>query len=439
MRALFVTLLTTGGAQLANLISSVLAARLLLPEGRGEFQAAWLWPTTIAYLVLFGLNDSVLYFSANRSEKPRDVFAAGLAIGALLSLIAIAITYFIAIPWAYRAYRPEVRQLATLMLLLIPCHIMTPVFQELLRGQLRMGSWNLLRLSLGIAYVVFILLFYAAGRADIMSFGIAYLAAHTVPLMMALFLTLRSGWGALVPPRATVRRMLWFGTKVHSGAVVNQLNGRMDQMLIATALDEAALGLYGSALALSQATPTLANSIALVAYPHACAEPDRAGRSAIIGVYLRLTVVMMVLTTIVLWILSPWIIGLLYGDSFLPAVPVLRVLLLGVTPLAIREIFNTAFKAFERPMSTTKGEIVTLAVNAAALALLVPEFGLLGAAWAFVIVRWASIVYMGWLVRRDLGLGLVDLFMPRRTDWLRAKAAARSLWYRLLRRPKPAA
>jgi len=114
-------------------------------------------------------------------------------------------------PWAYQGYRPEVRGLATLMLLLIPCHIMTPVFLELLRGQMRMGSWNLLRLSLGIAYVLFILAFLAAGRADIMSFGLAYLGAHAVPLVMALWLTLKSGWGSLAPPRATVRRMLGFG------------------------------------------------------------------------------------------------------------------------------------------------------------------------------------------------------------------------------------
>src|SRR5205823_2347271 len=169
-----------------------------------------------------------------------------------------------------------------------------------------------------------------------------------------------------------------FGTKVHSGAVVNQLNARMDQMLVATALDEVALGLYGAALALSQATPTLANSIGLVAYPRACAEPDRSGRAEIIGVYLRLTVLLMLSSTVVLWMLAPWIVTLLYGDAFAPAVPVLRVLLLGVTPLAIREIFNTAFKAFERPLSTTKGEVATLVVNAGCLALLVPWFGLLG-------------------------------------------------------------
>jgi O-antigen/teichoic acid export membrane protein len=210
--------------------------------------------------------------------------------------------------------------------------------------------------------------------------------------------------------------------------VVNQLNGRIDQMLVATVLDETALGLYGSALALSQATPTLANSIGLVAYPRACAEPDHAGRATIIGLYLRLTVLLMLSTTLVLYLLAPWIVGLLYGKSFMPAVPVLRVLLLGVTPLAIRELFNTAFKAFERPLSSTKGEVMALIVNAGCLALLVPWFGLLGAAWAFVIVRWTSILYLGWLVKRDLGLGLVALFMPRHTDWIRAKSALRTLW-----------
>lgn len=438
MRALFVTLLTTGGAQIANLVSSVLAARLLLPEGRGEFQAAWLWPTTVAYLVLFGLNDSVLYFSASRSEKPRAIFASGLLIGTVLSLAAAGITYFLVIPWAYQGYRPEVRDLAILMMLLIPCHIITPVFLELLRGQHRMVSWNLLRLSLGIAYLLFILLFFAAGRADIMSFGLAYLGAHAVPLVLALWLTLDAGWGSLAAPRGTLRRLLGFGAKVHSGAVVNQLNGRIDQMLVATALDEAALGLYGSALALSQATPTLANSIGLVAYPRACAEPDQAGRAAIIGLYLRLTVLLMLSTTVVLYLLAPWIVGLLYGKSFMPAVPVLRVLLLGVTPLAIRELFNTAFKAFERPLSSTKGEVMALVVNAGCLALLVPWFGLLGAAWAFVIVRWSSIFYLGWLVKRDLGLGLADLFMPRLTDWIRAKSALATLWRGFIRRPKPA-
>jgi O-antigen/teichoic acid export membrane protein len=411
MRALFVTLLTTGGAQIANLVSSVLAARLLLPEGRGEFQAAWLWPTTVAYLVLFGLNDSVLYFSASRSEKPRAIFASGLLIGTVLSLAAAGITYFLVIPWAYQGYRPEVRDLAVLMMLLIPCHIITPVFLELLRGQHRMVSWNLLRLSLGIAYLLFILLFFAAGRADIMSFGLAYLGAHAVPLVLALWLTLDAGWGSLAPSRRTLRRLLGFG-----------------QMLVATVLDETALGLYGSALALSQATPTLANSIGLVAYPRACAEPDHAGRATIIGLYLRLTVLLMLSTTVVLYLLAPWIVGLLYGKSFMPAVPVLRVLLLGVTPLAIRELFNTAFKAFERPLSSTKGEVMALIVNAGCLALLVPWFGLLGAAWAFVIVRWTSILYLGWLVNRDLGLGLVDLFMPRHTDWIRAKSALRTLW-----------
>jgi len=73
MKALIITILTTGVLQLANLASGLLAARLLLPEGRGELAIAILWPTTLAYLLLFGLSDAVLYYSANRQGgRPQD-------------------------------------------------------------------------------------------------------------------------------------------------------------------------------------------------------------------------------------------------------------------------------------------------------------------------------------------------------------------------------
>src|SRR3954470_20467479 len=78
MKALVVTILTTGVLQLANLASGLLAARLLLPEGRGALAIAILWPTTLAYLLLFGLSDAVTYYSANRQERPERVFAAAL-------------------------------------------------------------------------------------------------------------------------------------------------------------------------------------------------------------------------------------------------------------------------------------------------------------------------------------------------------------------------
>src|SRR5581483_8800584 len=208
MKALLVTILTTGVQQLANLASGLLAARLLLPEGRGALAVAILWPTTLAYLLLLGLNDAVLYYSANRQEPPQRVFAAALWIGLAASAVAMLAGWLVVLPLAYADYPSETRQLAGLLLLIIPFHILGMVFQEMLRGHHRMTAWNLLRVALGVGYVLLILAAIGFGGATVTGFGIAYLLSHAPPLGLALALCVAAGWGAWRPQGTTVRRLL---------------------------------------------------------------------------------------------------------------------------------------------------------------------------------------------------------------------------------------
>ena len=415
MQALIITLLTTGVQQLANLASGLLAARLLLPDGRGALAVAILWPTTLAYLLLLGLNDAVLYYSANRAEPPRRVFAAALWLGLAASAVAMLAGWLVVIPLAYRDYPADTRALAGLLLLIIPLHILGMVFQEMLRGHHRMTAWNLLRIALAAGYVVLILAALGLGAADVTGFGIAYLLSHVPPLALALMLCLGAGWASARPDGATVRRLLRYGARIHLGNVVNMLNGRIDQLLVAGALSAAAMGLYVVAVTLSQVTATLANSIAMVAWPRAAAA-DAAARPAVIGQFLRLTIVLMIGTTAMLFAIAPWVVTLLFGPAFADATPIVRILLLGALPIAMREFFVLAFKAYDRTLAISKGELATLALNAALLGILIPGFGLPGAAAAYVATRWVALLYLGWLMRRELGLALGALLTPTRDD-----------------------
>ena len=87
--------------------------------------------------------------------------------------------------------------------------------------------------------------------------------------------------------------------------------------------------------------------------------------------------------------------------------------------------FLLAFKAYDRTLAISKGELATLAVNAALLATLIPAFGLTGAALAYVATRWLSALYLGWLMRRELGLRLTALLTPTRDDFDRLADAGR--------------
>jgi O-antigen/teichoic acid export membrane protein len=424
MKALILTILTTGVQQLANLASGLLAARLLLPDGRGALAVAILWPTTLAYLLLLGLNDAVLYYSANRQEPPQRVFAAALWLGLAASAIAMLAGYLVVLPLAYRDYPAETRQLAAVLLLIIPFHILGMVFQEMLRGHHRMAAWNLLRVALGAGYVLLILGALGLGAATVTGFGVAYLLSHLPPLGLALLLCVGAGWGSWRLHGSTVRRLLRYGLRIHLGSVVNMLNGRIDQMLVAGTLSAAAMGLYVVAVTLSQVTATLANSITMVAWPRAAAAAA-IDRPPVIGRFLRLTLVLMIGSTALLYLAAPYVVTLLFGGAFAEATPIVRILLLGALPIAVKEFFLLAFKAYDRTLAISKGELATLAVNAALLATLIPAFGLTGAAFAYVATRWLSAFYLGWLMRRELGLRLLPLLTPTRDDVERLADAGR--------------
>jgi O-antigen/teichoic acid export membrane protein len=424
MKALVLTILTTGVQQFANLASGLLAARLLLPDGRGALAVAILWPTTLAYLMLLGLNDAVLYYSANRQEPPRFVFAAALWLGLAASAVAMLVGYVVVVPLAYVDYPPATRELASVLLLIIPFHILGIVFQEMLRGHHRMAAWNLLRVALGAGYVVLILGALSLGAATVTGFGVAYLLSHVPPLGLAVLLCVGAGWGGWRLHGATVRRLLRYGARIHLANVVSMLNGRIDQMLVAGTLSAGAMGLYVVAVTLSQVTATLANSITMVAWPRAAAASE-ADRPPVIGRFLRLTLVLMIGTTALLYLAAPYVVTLLFGGAFEAATPIVRILLLGALPIAVKEFFLLAFKAYDRTLAISKGELATLAVNAALLATLIPAFGLTGAALAYVATRWLSALYLGWLMRRELGLRLTALLTPTRDDFDRLADAGR--------------
>lgn len=418
IRALIATLLTTGLQQVANLASGMLTAHFLMPTGRGELAAAQLWPTTIAYLAVLGLGDAVLYFSANKREPARAIFATAVVVGVVLSAVAMAITYWVVLPYAYAndQYRPEIRELATILLLLIPATLFGVFFQEMLRGQMRLFWWNLIRVSLSVAYVAFILVVVGLEDASVHGFALAYLAAQLVPVFGALAVIWASGWARLdAVNRGTARAMLGYGAKVHVGGVIAMINQRADQLLIAKVLAPASLGLYVVATALSQVTLTLAQSITQVAYPRACAA-DEGERGRVIGLYLRLALVLLLAGGVALWIVAPYALALMFGRDFTAATPVVRILLLGIPAMAARDFFMLAFKAWDRSLAISKNEGVMLVFNIALLLVLVPRLELIGAALSFVVVRWIGAAHLAYRARRDLGLRLRALMVPSRAD-----------------------
>src|SRR5262245_42439300 len=73
---------------LIGLLTGVLAARLLGPEGRGQLAAIQIWPTFIATIAMLGLPESLVFYSA---KKPAE---AGRYLGSAVVMSVVSSAVF---------------------------------------------------------------------------------------------------------------------------------------------------------------------------------------------------------------------------------------------------------------------------------------------------------------------------------------------------------
>ena len=95
------TFLTTLAILGGNLLSGILAARLLGVGGRGILAESQLIPSLLSALVIFGLQDAVGYFVASRRLKPGDIFMVAVVAALAASVVALLAGNLVIVPLLY--------------------------------------------------------------------------------------------------------------------------------------------------------------------------------------------------------------------------------------------------------------------------------------------------------------------------------------------------
>lgn len=162
---------------------------------------------------------------------------------------------------------------------------------------------------------------------------------------------------------------------------------RIDQFMIALMLDPRDVGLYSSMVALAEIPLALPVLLLRAALPtlarQSASQPGLRDRTLVKlmrnGFYLHL------LVAVVISALAPSIVSLFYGEQFLPAVPALRIQVLGA-PFVALGVLSGAWIVLNQYTQyalwrTALGAVVNTVLNL----FLIPSFGIAGAASATVV------------------------------------------------------
>lgn len=410
------TLITNFALSAVAMVNSILLSRWLGPEGRGEIAAALLWGGLLIYLSSLGIISSVLYFAALPESRSQTIFANGLILAAVQSLVVLPLA-FVAIPWLLRSQTPSVISAARLYLLVIPLSLVTQYGVSILQGRMHIRAFNWLRIILPVGYLIGTVALIAVGRLTLLNIVILHLSLNLIVLISTLATLLKVGVPlGLRCDLSLMRQMLRYGMKVHVGTVSGAANLSLDQVLMAAWLAPVHLGLYVVAVSAAGISQIFSLAVQMVLTPSITQKASQSERTSVLQSVFRRYWVLSLLIALVVGAALPLAIPVVFGSDFLKAIWPAEILLVGALFVGAKDVLAGGAQALGNPWLGSKSQLWALVITVVLLYLLLPVMGILGAALASVAAYAAQLALVIHGLRRSHGISPVELFRFKPKD-----------------------
>jgi O-antigen/teichoic acid export membrane protein len=411
-----------------GVVTGLIAARSLGPDGRGQLAAVTVWASTLLYAGTFGLPEAVAYFSAANPAQRASVWMTAQAFAALLGGAITAIGWWlipIIFPGPANAVLAETIQWY-LLLFAVPC-LLSLCACAWLQGVGRLDAFNVSRTTVHVVNACGFVLLLLTDDGSVWHFAAAMLVGNAATWILASVLGPRSFDGAPRVSTTLAGRMFHYGARVQVGNWSNAANVRLDQLLLSLWAAPASLGIYVVAVTYANVVLTLPGSAALVMLPEMVSEHRRGAARECMERWYRRLLWTSAAAALVIGVSGMYLLPLLFGADFSAAVPLLVLLAPATVLLGMNQILSTAFRSVGRPEVGSTAELVGLFVTAASLVALLPRYGMYGAAAASLLAYAASHVYLLRRAAIDFESRMRSLCVPTRDDLsagLHAAAAA---------------
>lgn len=387
-RALAATFASSIWIQLLTIISGVLAARLLQPEGRGVLAAVFIWPSVFGSIALLGLNNALSISAARERVNLGRQTRVALSVGTVSSIVVMVLGWFL-YPWLVPA---DNLALNRLNLIFIPLFVLTAHLMAIDQGAGSFRRFNIARNVLNPVYLVLVLFFWFLGIHAVFWFVAAQLFANLAVLIYRLAAMGKSDWTPGDQP-ADERMLVRAGIPFFLASVAYMVRDNIDRALLLFLLGPAPLGIYVVALTASGAHMTLSKSFNLVIFARSAAQ-SKDDAMADTAKLFRMMFLVNAIFGLALAAALPWLIPLLFGRSFAGSVWPAMLLVASQLLLAQGSLLEESLRAQNKPFYGVIGLVITISVFAAVGIVLAPRLGVAGAAVASIVAQFCFCVFM---------------------------------------------
>jgi len=414
-RTLVLRLVTLG----VQVPTSILLARWLGVEGKGNYTLLTVVPWLVAFVALGGLNTAQTYLVSARKATLRAVtFQSALCV-LVLSIPAVAVYLWLVAPQAMEMIP---RKLLWLSAVLVPVVISRLLVLAVLLGLERIDNYNLIHLYTSL--LVFVSLFILV---VVLGYGVGgalagFVAAQAVVLPVAFFWIRQAGRsgtqgrsGGELAGWSLLKSSLAYGLKGHPAGVLALFNQRLDIFLLGALASPAEVGLYAVAVAVAETIWHVPTSVNLNLFPRVAAIGALEGARRLPRAC-RMTLLLSAGLAFPLALFGKLLVGILFGSSFLPSNGPLLALLPGVLALSVASVFESYFAGVNRRHYQSISAGVSFVMGLGLCLWLIPAYGAIGAAVASSASYSLQMAVSIALFRRLGKISWKEFFLPHPGD-----------------------
>jgi len=406
------------------------ALGMLLGLGCGVIVARYLGPTAKGAIALYGLIAGFLALAGNLGLglanvhlvgsgqiMPGRAWANSLYLAVLTGSLLAVLTIFLFPVLGIIVKRPVDMGLLGIVLCGLPLLLLLDYQINLLRGLGDLEGFNQAGLMRQAGRLAALGLLVAAFKGFVAS----ALWAANISIFLAV---LWSGYRiakkiplSLVPSWRGLKKSLSYGMKGQPGQIIQFFNYRLDLILLALFWTNREVGIYATAVFLAELIWYIPAAVSTVLLP-AVSSADSEARARDISLKaIRHTVFLSLAAAVTLAVTAQWLIITLYGPSFAPAVRALQVLLFGVVMLAPAKLIVSHLAGVGKSQYVSYLALSGLGLTLLLDIVLIPRFGMIGAAWASAAAYSCSGLLSLYWLKRHLRVEIIPSLILNKEDW----------------------
>jgi O-antigen/teichoic acid export membrane protein len=362
-----------------SLLSGIVLARCLGPEGRGLIAAVMVYPSLFLSFTEMGVRQSTIYYLGRQIYTDRQV------VGAVSTLILFtgALGMLLVGGWLSVAGNPAFTPLIIVLAVApIPLTIVLDYSSGVFLGKRLVGQFAKVQRMAEVQRLTLVLMLVWFLGFGVPGALVASLLASTVVAGVALWKV--SKIGPLRPSFewVVIRGLLVKGLGYAVAVFVAVLNQRVAVALMERLSSSREIGMYTVALAFAGLIQTMPQTISSAIFSHAAnAREPRAFSLKVMRLF-RVTVVVSAFVMLGLVFLAPVMVLYMYGAKFAPSGQIVQLLLPGLFFTLAPWVLNMDLTGRGRPNLSLWITTPMLLLNIGLNLYLVPSYGAVGAAVA---------------------------------------------------------